>query len=113
MAAEARVAEQFQPVAMGLAAEQLGGALADALRPIAAQEATMVEEKAQQVQVVVADVATQEEVISQAAVEILDDGTGAGRLGHGLFDGGVHIVQPMSELMVQRGAVANRRRRVD
>ena len=78
--AEAFVAQQLQPVAMGLAEQQLGGALACPLRSIAAQEAAMVEEKAQQVQVVVADVATQEEVISQAAVEILDDGTGTGRL---------------------------------
>ena len=94
---------------MRLAGEQLGGALADALGPIAAQEAAMVEEKAQQVQVVVANVATQEEVISQAAVEILNDGTGSRRLGHDLLDGGFEIVQPMAKLMVQRGAALSMR----
>ena len=64
--------EQFQPMWVGVAIEQFGRTLADSLRSIAACILVVVEEETQQIQIVVADVPPQEEVIPQAAIEILD-----------------------------------------
>ena len=81
---KSRVAEDFQPVRMPLSCQPFGGSFADALGPVTAQESPVVQEEPQQIQVPMADLATQEEVAAQSAVEILDDGTGARGLGHRL-----------------------------
>ena len=75
-AAEALKAEHLQPVRMVLTGEQLCRCFAAAFRLGAAQIRVMVEEKAQQLQIGRADVTAQEEVAAQAAVEVLDQGTG-------------------------------------
>ena len=49
---------------MGLAREQLGGTLVHALRTFAAQEAAMVQEELQQLQITRADLPTQEKVVA-------------------------------------------------
>ena len=98
--AETLVAEQFQPVAMGLAGEQLGRGFADALRAIATNQTAMIQKESQQVEVAMTNVAAQEKVIAQATVDIFDDGTGARRLGHGLLDGLLNVVQGGSEFLI-------------
>src|SRR5437588_12666330 len=49
---EARVAEQFQPMAVTLPRQQLRRALADTLRPLTPEQPPVVEEELQQRQVV-------------------------------------------------------------
>lgn len=73
---EALEAQQFQPVRVVFTGEDFGGALANTLGMFAAQEAAVIEEEAQQVQIFGAQVFSQEEVVAQSAVEILDDGAG-------------------------------------
>src|SRR2546422_3508198 len=73
---------------MRLARQQFRRALIDALGVLTAQEARVVEEELRQVQVVWPQVPPQEEVVAQAAVEILAHGTGPdgapGHRGYGL-----------------------------
>ena len=64
VAMESRVAEEFQPVRMRLPRQQFGGTLAHSLGPVAAREPPVVEEEPQQVQVPVADLTAQEEVVA-------------------------------------------------
>jgi len=52
VAGEQREAQHLQPVGMGLTAQQFGGAFADALGVLTAQEATVVEKELEQSQVV-------------------------------------------------------------
>jgi len=52
VAGEQREAQHLQPVGMGLTAQQFGGAFADALGVLTAQEATEVEKELEQSQVV-------------------------------------------------------------
>ena len=61
VAVESRVAEDLQPVRMRLSCQQFGGTFADALGPVTAQESPVVQEEPQQIQVPMADLATQEE----------------------------------------------------
>src|SRR5258705_9908461 len=70
-------AEHFQPVRVGLAGQQFGGALVNALGMFAAQKAVMVEEELEEFQVSRAQLATQEKIVAQSAVEVLDDRAGA------------------------------------
>ena len=62
VAMEARIAEQFQPVGMGLGGAQFGGTFANALGPVAAGEPPVVQVEPQQIQVPMADLTAQEEV---------------------------------------------------
>jgi len=68
-------AQQGQPVWMILAGHQLARALALALGTPAAQEAAVVQEEAQQVQVRATEVAAQREVAAQPRVEVLHERT--------------------------------------
>ena len=70
---EPLVAKKFQPMLMRPAGQKLSGTLADAFETIAPKEAPVVQEEPQQVQIRIANVPSQEEVVSQAAVEVLDD----------------------------------------
>src|SRR6266404_3036833 len=74
-----RQTEQFQPVGMRLAGQQFRWAAVDALGVLAAEEAAVVEEELQQVQIIRSQVTPQEEIVPQAAVEVLDHGTGSDR----------------------------------
>jgi len=76
VAMESCVAEELQPVRLRLPRQEFGGTLAHSLGPVAAGETPVVQEEPQQIQVRVADLATQEKVVAQSAVEILDDRTG-------------------------------------
>ena len=85
---------------MGLADEQFCRGFADAFRLFATNQTAMVQEESQQVEVAVADVAAQEKVITQATVDVFDDGTGAWCLSHGLLDGLLDVVQGGSKLLI-------------
>ncbi|HUT12768.1 MAG TPA: hypothetical protein VMY42_19890 [Thermoguttaceae bacterium] len=65
---------------MGAAVEQFRRTLADSLGPFAPQEAAVVGEELEQGQVIRSQVAAEEEVVAQPAVEVLDQRTGADRL---------------------------------
>ena len=86
---------------MRLAAQQFGRAPPHALRVFAAQEPPVVEEELQQVQIVRTQVTPQEEVVAQAAVEILDHGTGPdcapAHRGYGLIE----LIEPPAQLLPQ------------
>src|SRR5580658_6096394 len=83
------VTEHLQPMRVGLASQQLGRTLVNALGMFAAQKAAMIEEELQQLQIARAHVPTQEKIAAQSAVDVLDDRTGADYLlaqsTHGLF----------------------------
>ena len=66
-------AQQGQPVCMALAGHQLARALAPAFGMSAAQEAAMVQEEPQQVQIRAAQAAAQGEVGAQPRVEVLHE----------------------------------------
>ena len=59
---ESRVAEELQPVRMRLPRQELGRTFAHSFGPVTAEETPVVQKEPQQVQVSVADLATQEEV---------------------------------------------------
>jgi hypothetical protein len=69
-----------------------------ALLAFTADEAAMIEEEAEQFQMAGTDMTPQEEVVPQAALEVLDEGTGAGRGGEDLFDGFLKTVERLTEL---------------
>jgi hypothetical protein len=93
-----RVAEAFEPGGVGLAGQHLGWAPALALRTFAADKAAMIEEEAEQFQTAGTDMKPQEEVVSQAAIEVFDEGTGVGRRGEDQFDGFLKTVERLTEL---------------
>src|ERR1019366_6524318 len=64
---------------MAWAGQQLGRAFAGSFGALASWETAVVQEELQQSQVVSAQMAPQEEVAPQAAVDILDQGTGPHR----------------------------------
>ena len=68
--ANSAVTEQLQPMRMRLAREQLGGALVHALGTFAAQEAAMVQEELQQLQIARADLPTQEKTITRLKAKL-------------------------------------------
>ena len=69
---------------VSVAIEQFGRTFANSLRSITACIAAVVEEETQQIQIVIADVPPQEEVVPQAAIEVLYQRTGARYIGHRL-----------------------------
>ena len=83
-------AEQFQPMRMLLPGHEFGGAFAPALGPPASCEGAVIQEEAQQIQIPLAQMAAEEEVVAKAAVEVLDHGAAAvgfiHRVGNGLQD---------------------------
>jgi hypothetical protein len=75
-------------VGMVLAGHEFGRTFTDSLRDPAAQEATMVQKKLQQVQVRAAELAAQREVVAQPRVQVLDQRARARCLRHGPFVNG-------------------------
>ena len=71
ISSESLEAEKFQPMSVEAATEQFGRTFADSLRSITACISVVVEEETQQIQIVIADVPPQEEVVPQAAIEVL------------------------------------------
>jgi hypothetical protein len=61
---------------MTLAAESFGWAFVTALGALATQIAAVVEKELHQREVVIAEVTAQEKIAAEAAVEVLDEGTG-------------------------------------
>lgn len=98
-----RVAEHFQPVRVSLAREQLGRALLDPLGMLTAQKASLIEKELQQGQVVRPQLAAEEKVVAEAAVEVLHHRTGTHRLTCDLRDGFTHGIQASAELLAQGG----------
>ena len=75
--AEAWVTQQLPPVGMRSTGQQFGRAFSDTSGVLAAAEAAVVEEESQQVQEIAAELTAEEEIGPQAAVDVLDEGTGA------------------------------------
>ena len=102
ISSESLEAEKFQPMSVGAATEQFGRTFADSLRSITACISVVVEEETQQIQIVIADVPPQEEVVPQAAIEVLYQRTGAryvgDRLDYGSFDPIVQLTKCVPEL---------------
>ena len=69
--AESLESEQLEPMLVGVAIEQFGRTLADSLLSITACISVVIEKETQQIKIVVADMPPQEEIVPQAAVEIL------------------------------------------
>ena len=65
-------AKEREPVMMILAGHQLRWTFANALRNSAAQDASMVQEELQQVQVRTAELAAQRKVVAQPRVQVLN-----------------------------------------
>ena len=84
---EATEPQEFQPVRMRASGEQFGRTLANPFRFFATLELAMVQEESQQVQITLAQLASQEEVGPQAAVEVFNEGTGSGGMIHGFSYG--------------------------
>lgn len=78
---ESLEAENLQPVGMRFSGQQFSRTFPNTPRLVAATEPVMVQEESQKVQVFVTDVPTQEKVVSQTAVEVLNNRTGPWRLG--------------------------------
>ena len=55
-------------MSIGVAAEQFGWTFTDSLRSVTACVSVVVEEETKQIQIVIADVPSQEEVVPQAAI---------------------------------------------
>jgi len=68
-------AEVFQPMRMWFSGQEFCRAFAYPFRPFASHEDTVVQEEAQQIQITLLDISTQEEVVVQAAIEVFDQGT--------------------------------------
>ena len=98
---ESLEAEKFQPMRVAVTTEQFGRTLANSLQSIAACISVVVEEETQEIQIVLADVPPQEEVIPQAAIEVLDQRTGARYVGHRLDYGGFNPMVPLAECVLE------------
>ena len=83
------------------AGQQFGGALAHTLRAFAPQEPTVVQEELQQLQVGPCDVPSQEEVVPQTAVEVLDERTRPRRFGQDVPDGLFDAMEPAAQEAAQ------------
>ncbi len=83
---------------MGLTGQQLGGGFATALGFFAACKGLMVEKEPQQIQISRPDLTAQEEIVAQATVEILDQGTGTVKPLKALFERLVEREKAMMEL---------------
>src|SRR5579859_6892519 len=86
---------------MGLTAQQFGGAFVDALGVLTAQEAAVVEKELKQSQVVGPQVAAQKEIAPQAAVEVLDDGTGTNGVPSQIVHGYAQRIVTAAQLAMQ------------
>ena len=93
--------QQGQPVRMTLTRHQLPRALALALGMTAAQEAAVVQEEAQQVQVRATEVPAQGELCAQPGVEVLAERAAARCLRHGPAHGGEQGVKLAPDLHPQ------------
>ena len=98
---EPDVAEHFQPVGVSFAGQQFRRAFADPFRPLTPQEAMVVEKELEQGQIVRSQMAAQEEVAAQPAVEVLDDGTGADGQSGQFGQRGVNGKEAAAELAAQ------------
>ena len=98
-----RVGELVQPVGLGLAGEQLVGAVADSFGAVATGEAVVVQVEADQVQVVTAQMPAEEEVVPQTAVDVFHHGTGPDRVVRQSGDSGADRMEPFTQLAAQRG----------
>src|SRR5215510_1056433 len=63
----------------------------------------MVEEEAEQFQVIRSEVATQEEVAAQATVEVLHQGAGTDHFASQLFQDRAEVIEATAELLAQGG----------
>jgi hypothetical protein len=88
-------------MSVGVATEQFGRTFADSLRSITACVSVVVEEETQQIQIVIADVPPQEEVVPQAAIEVLYQRTGARHLGHRLDHGSFDPMVSLAEYVLE------------
>lgn len=88
-------------MSVGVAAEQFGRSFADSLRSVTACVSVVVEEETQQIQIVIADVPSQEEVVPQAAIEVLYQRTGARYVGHRLDYGGFDPMVSLAEYVLK------------
>ena len=86
---------------VGIAAEQFGRTFAYSLRSITACVSVVVEEETQQLQIVIADVPSQEEVVPQAAIEVLYQRTGARYVGHRLDYGSFDPIVSLAECVLE------------
>jgi len=75
-------AEKFQPMRMWLSGQEFCRAFAYTFRPFASHEDTVVQEEAQQIQMTLPEISTQEEVVAQAAIEVFDQGTAPVGISH-------------------------------
>src|ERR1035437_8933350 len=71
------------------AGEQFGRAPANPVGVFATAEPLVVEEESQQVQEIAAELTAEEEIGPQAAVDVLDEGTGSRRMVQGVADFGL------------------------
>jgi hypothetical protein len=93
-----------------LIGQEFGRALADPLGALAPQEMMVVEEELEQGQVIGPQMAAEEEVAAQPAVEVLKDGTDTDRLVDQFGDGHADHKEARTELLAQGGlAGANAR----
>ena len=101
VSAESLESKQLQPMRVGVAIEQFGRTFADSLRSITACISAVVEEETQQIQIVIADVPPQEEVVPQAAIEVLYQRTGARYIGHRLDYGSFDPMVSLAECVLE------------
>lgn len=83
-----------------LASHQLGRTFTDPIRDPAAQEAPMIQEEPQQVQVRATALAPQREVVAQPRAQVFDQGAASGCLRHALR----HSVEDGTECSAHPGA---------
>ena len=69
---------------MWLSGQEFCWAFAYTFRPFASHEDTVVQEEAQQIQITLPEISTQEEVVAQAAIEVFDQGTAPVGFSHGI-----------------------------
>ena len=86
------MAQEFEPVFVRAAGQEFRGAASDSFGALAPREPPVVEEEPQEFQIPFSELPPQEEVLAEAAVEVLDEGTGAWRFGKDLTYGGRDLV---------------------
>ena len=86
---------------VGVTTEQFGRTFADSLRSITACISMVVEEQTQQIQIVIADVPPQEEIVPQAAIEVLYQRAGARHVRHRLDYGSFDPMVPLAECVLE------------
>ncbi len=86
-----------------LTGQQLRGGFAHSLGVLAARKRRVVEEEAQQVQILGSNLAAQKEVVAQAAIEILDQGAGSVEAGAEFTESLLDGIELIMELLVEFG----------